>query len=135
MVTAVVGSGTSRSSLEALGIKSNGNDDQLSTANLADLDATLLNSLSAVKELFTGTSAGIGGGLSAYLESVVGDDGTLVKHQATLTSQSAKIDTQVADLERWVVARSAQMTSAFVAMEAAQQKANNQLAFLTKTFG
>ncbi len=135
MVAAVLGSSSGVKSLDALGFGSNGNDDQLSTTDLTKLDAALQDNLTGVKELFAGGSGGLAGKLNDYLDKVIGDDGTLVKHQATLTSQSSAIDTQIADLERWVVARSDQMTASFVAMEAAQQRINQQLAYLSKTFG
>jgi len=134
LATSVVTTASGKASMDALGFASNGNDDQLATGDLTDLDDALLNDPDAVKELFTNATSGIAASLDTYLEGVVGDDGSLVKHQSSLTAQSASIDTQVADLERWVVAHTEQMNASFVAMEAAQQKANNQLAFLNKTF-
>ncbi|MEI6567161.1 MAG: flagellar filament capping protein FliD [Verrucomicrobiota bacterium] len=133
MMTAVVGSG-GITSMDALGYSSSGNDDLVSTTNETKLDDALTNNLASIKELFSGTTSGLAGSLNTYLDTVIGESGSLVKHQTSLTSQSASIDTQIADMERWVLLRKDQMTASFVAMETAQQKINQQMAYLTKQF-
>jgi flagellar hook-associated protein 2 len=133
MMTAVVGS-SGINSMDALGYSSSGNDDLVSTTNETKLDDALTNNLASVKELFSGTSSGLAGTLNTYLDTVIGESGSLVKHQTSLTSQSASIDTQIAEMERYVLLRKDQMTASFVAMETAQQKINQQMAYLTKQF-
>ncbi|HWI58354.1 MAG TPA: flagellar filament capping protein FliD, partial [Bacillota bacterium] len=64
----------------------------------------------------------------------IGTDGSLIAHQNSLTKQSASIDGQIAALEKSIQAEQARMTKEFVAMETAQAKINQQLAYLTKTF-
>jgi flagellar capping protein FliD len=69
------------------------------------------------------------------VDAIVGTDGSLVTHQANLTKQSADIDTQISNIEAQVQVYQTQMTNEFVAMETAQATINQQLAFLTQSFG
>ena len=55
--------------------------------------------------------------------------------QGNLTRQSAAIDTQVVDLERFVLQRRQAMIDSFVSMESAQAKISQQLQFLNQRFG
>jgi flagellar hook-associated protein 2 len=116
--------------LESLGFSSNGNDDTLAIGNTSKLDDALANNLAGVKDLFTNGEKGLANSLEGYLKTLVGDDGSLAKHQSTLTTQSGNIDKQIAEMERWVLVRRQQMIDSFVAMESAQQKINQQLSFL-----
>jgi flagellar hook-associated protein 2 len=121
--------------LDSLGIVSNGNDNNLSVADSEKLSAALGSNLNDVKNLFTNGTEGLATKLSAYLDKTVGDDGSIVTHQANLTKQSSAIDTQVADMERLIAQKKEQLTQAFVAMETAQANINQQLQYLTKNFG
>jgi flagellar hook-associated protein 2 len=133
----VVVSGLSGSltQLAQLGIESNGNDDTLTLKDSSKLDAALSGNLSAVQDLFSNSTDGLAVKLSAYLQTTAGDDGSLETKQATLTKQSAAIDTQVSDFERLVLARRQAMIDSFLAMESAQAKINQQLQFLSQRFG
>lgn len=91
--------------------------------------------MSGLKEFFTNSPAGLATKFNAYLDKTIGDDGSLVTHQTNLTKQSTNIDTQVADMERLVLAHRQQMIDSFVAMETAQQQINTQLKFLQQRFG
>ena len=73
--------------------------------------------------------------LSTYLDKLSGDSGTLVTKQTTLSKQITNIDTQVADMERYVLTRKDQLTQSFLQMETAQSNINQQLQFLQKRFG
>lgn len=119
--------------LAGLGINSNGTDNNIALSDSATLDAALANNPSQVKDLFSSTS-GIAASLSTYLTKIAGDSGTLVTKQTTLNKQIADIDTQVADMERLVLARKDQMTAGFLAMEKAQAAINQQMQFLAKRF-
>lgn len=123
------------SRLESLGIKSNGYDDALSTADLTDLEDALRDNPASVKEFFTNESLGLAVQFDDYLESVIGDDGSLTSHQSTLTKQSAAIDTQILEAEKLVQREMERLTATFVAMEQAQSKSQQQLQYLLQTFG
>ena len=121
--------------LAAMGIDSNGDDDTLELTDSAALDNALADNLSAVKDFFTNATRGLAVGLSAYLESVIGDDGSIVDKQDNLTRQASDIDTQISDQERLVQFRRDQLITSFLAMEQAQQRTNQQLQFLKQRFG
>ena len=121
--------------LAAMGIDSNGDDDTLELTDGAALDDALADNLSAVKDFFTNATRGLAVGLSAYLESVIGDDGSIVDKQDNLTRQASDIDTQISDQERLVQFRRDQLITSFLAMEQAQQRTNQQLQFLQQRFG
>jgi flagellar hook-associated protein 2 len=131
---AVGGLSGSVKQLAGLGINSNGTDNNLALIDSTQLDSALAGNLSHVKELFSSTS-GLAVSLSTYLDRLSGDSGTLVTKQTTLSKQITDIDTQVADMEKFVLARKDQMTESFVHMETAQAKINQQLQFLQKRFG
>ena len=121
--------------LAGLGIDSNGNDDTLLLADSAKLDAALAANLSGVKDLFTNATAGIAVKLDAYLESAIGEKGTLVTKQSNLTTQASAIDTQISDLERVVQSNRERMIASFISMEKAQAQINHQLQFLQQRLG
>ncbi|MEK7675889.1 MAG: flagellar filament capping protein FliD [Verrucomicrobiota bacterium] len=121
--------------LAGLGIDSNGNDDTLLLADSAKLDAALAANLSGVKDLFTNATAGIAVKLDAYLESAIGEKGTLVTKQSNLTTQASAIDTQISDLERVVQSNRERMIASFISMEKAQAQINQQLQFLQQRLG
>lgn len=121
--------------LESIGITANGNDNSLSLSNAEALDQALATNLAAVRTLFTDSTSGLATRLDAFLEQTIGDEGSLLNHQESLTSQIAKIDTQVADHERYVQTVRSQLMNSFLAMEQAQQKSNQQLQFLMSRFG
>lgn len=120
--------------LADLGIKTSGNDNKLTVEDSELLDGALQNKLGDVRQLFADETNGLGKRLTDYLDKTIGENGTLVTHQTTLTKQATDITTQMADLERMVQASKEQMTARFVAMETAQAKLNQQLNFLLKQF-
>ncbi|MBL8128835.1 MAG: flagellar filament capping protein FliD, partial [Chloroflexia bacterium] len=121
-------------SLADLGISSNGNDNKLEIAG-TKLDAAISGSLPALQTIFTDSEKGVGTQLDKYLESMVGDEGSLIKKQDNLTKAAAKIDTDIADLERIVQANRDAMILSFVAMEKAQASMNQQLTYLQRIGG
>lgn len=116
--------------LADLGIQTSGNDDKLTLENADKLDAALASNLGSVQELFSADTNSIGVKLAAFLDKTIGDDGTLVTHQNTLSKQSAAIDTQILEMEKRITEESQRMTDQFIAMETAQAKMNQQLSFL-----
>jgi len=121
--------------LSDLGISSNGTDNLISLSDEASLDQALASNLSGVKDYFTNSTSGMATKMHEYLERIAGEDGDLADKQATFDDQVSDIDTQIAEQERQVLAVRAAMIERFVAMETAQSKINQQLQYITKSFG
>jgi flagellar hook-associated protein 2 len=121
--------------LADLGITTSGEDNKLRLSDEAALDNLLRNDPGAVQRLLTDESRGVAVRLQAYLERLVGDDGTLIRKQTTLARQSSDIDAQIREMERLVQANRQRMIEAFTAMEQAQARINQQLQYLLRTFG
>ena len=129
----ITGLSSTFSVLDTFGIKSNGNNNTvvLDSTKLSD---ALTNHLGEVKEFFTNATSGLGQRLNTFLDSTAGSSGTISSHQAALSKQSKAVDAQIATLEKQVAADAASWTKAFQAMETAQAKNNQDLAYLTKNF-
>ena len=121
--------------LDALGFKSNSEDDSLELSDPSALDAALADRLDEVQDLWLDEDNGIATRLSAYLEQTVGEDGKLQSKTELLEKQSAGINVQIEELERVVQANRERLTASFVAMETAQQNIKQQLSYLTQRFG
>lgn len=121
--------------LSALGYQTNGYDNQLALSDSSQLSSALGSNLANIKTFFSDSTNGLCARLNSLLDKLVGDDGTLVTHQASLTKQSNAIDTQIANLEKTITADQKRMTKEFLAMETAQSKINQQSSYLTKYFG
>lgn len=135
-VTSVVaGLSDSLNQLADAGITSNGNDDQISLSDEAALDSALESNLANLKNLFSDDTNGIADQLQTYIDSLTGEEGSLIDRQDTLTEQSADIDTQIELMEKQVQANEQRLVDQFVAMEIAQAKINQQLQFLSQRFG
>lgn len=136
MVTGeVTGLSSAMNQLEDMGIISNGADNSIKLNTESKLDKALAENLTTVKNIFSSTTNGLAGKMDTYLESVIGDVGSLVARQENNTKQSAAIDVQVADLERIVQSNRDRMIQSFIAMETAQSQTNQQLSFLKQRFG
>jgi len=118
--------------LADLGINSNGNDNTLALTDSTKLDSALATNLKAVQDLFTNSTSGLAVNLSSYLDQTAGDSGLLVTKQSNITKRVSDIDTQISAQEVLVQANADRLTAEFVAMEQAQSKASQQLAFLNK---
>ncbi|MGE3313203.1 MAG: flagellar filament capping protein FliD, partial [Limisphaerales bacterium] len=123
------------SHLESLGFKSNSDDDTLELEDPTLLDNALADKLSEVEKLWLDPTDGIVARMSAYLEKVNGENGTLQTKKEVLGKQSTGIDSQIQELERVVQANRDALTLSFVAMETAQQNLKQQLQYLTQRFG
>jgi flagellar hook-associated protein 2 len=122
-------------SLADLGISTSGDNNSLTLSDETALDDALANNLTSVSELFTNSTNGLAVQLGTFLENTVGDEGSLVEKQSTLTSQSGAIDVDIENLERVVQQNRQRMIDSFIAMETIQQRANQQLQFLQKQLG
>jgi len=118
--------------LSRLGIDTNGDNNNLTLKDTAELDDALLNHLDSVAELFTHETNGVAARLNTYLDDTVGDDGALEQRIDGLGKQSSNIDQQIADLERLVQANRQRMIDSFVKMEEAQAQINQQLQYLQR---
>lgn len=128
----VTGLSGSLSHLEALGIKSNSDNDKLELSDTAKLADVLANHMDDVEELWADEDSGLAVKLDAYLETMAGDEGQLVKKQDLLTKQASDIDGQIAGLERIVQTNRSRMIDSFIAMEKAQASINQQLQYLSR---
>ena len=120
--------------LDTMGIASNGYDDALSTTGISALDTALANNPASIKDFFSNSTSGLAVSFDSFLESTIGDQGSMTAHQATLTKQAAAIGPQIVDMEKLVQAEVDRLNASFVAMEQAQAVNTQQQAFLTKTF-
>lgn len=118
--------------LEQLGYTANGYDNNLALTDSEALDDALANNLSGVADLFTHEDTGLLAQLQSYLEGVIGDEGSLVTRQETVTEQVADLDEQIAAQERYVQSQREQMIQRFVVMERTQAQLNQQLQFLSQ---
>lgn len=134
-VTPVTGLATTLTKLADLDITTTADNNQLTLSDEEALDTALAEKLADVQELFTNSSTGLAAQLATYLESAVGEEGSLLERQDTLTKQATDIDEQMADLERMVQANRAALINSFIAMERAQSNINQQLQFLKQRFG
>jgi flagellar hook-associated protein 2 len=121
--------------LEDFGIISNGTDNSIKLDDETKFDKALAENLTTIKNIFADSTNGLAKKLDDYLETVIGDEGSLVTRQTNNTKQSAAIDVQIADLERIVQSNRDRMIQSFIAMETAQANANQQLSFLNQRFG
>jgi flagellar hook-associated protein 2 len=121
-------------SLDSLGITTSGDNNLLTIPDEKKLDEALAQNLAGVQALFTDAEQGLIKKLDDYYEKTIGEDGTLVAKQGSLTKQASAIDTQIADLERVVQANRERMIQSFLVMEETQSRVNQQLAFLQQRF-
>jgi len=115
-----------------VGITSNGQTNTI-TLNTAALATALTNNLSQVQKFFTDTTSGWGVGLTNYLATANGANGSIQAHEASLTAQNQAINTQITNLETKITSDSANWTTEFSNMEAAESKTNQELTFLSQS--
>ena len=121
--------------LADIGIKTNGDNNNLELADEAQLDAALANNLGGLRTLFTDGTNGLAVRLDQFVEKTIGTDGTLADKDTKLAKEIAGIDTQISDLERIVESNRLRLIDSFIAMETAQAQINQQLQFLMQRFG
>jgi flagellar hook-associated protein 2 len=127
------GLSTSLNQLADLGLQTNGQDNTVTLGDASALSTALTNNLSSVQSLFADPTSGLAAQLNKFLTGTIGDNGSLIQHQTSLTRQSSSIDTQVATLEKTITADSARWTAEFQAMEQATAQANQELTYLSQS--
>jgi flagellar hook-associated protein 2 len=132
--TPLTGLSGSLDHLADIGITTSGTDNSLTLSDSEKLATALTDNLASVKELFTNTTNGLAVQLSSFLDTTIGDEGSVVNRQNGLTKEAGSIDTQIADAERVVLATRDRLINSFLAMETAQANSNQQLQFLQKRF-
>ena len=121
--------------LADIGIKTNGDNNNLAIDNESLLDGALANNLGGLRTLFTDETNGLAVRLDKFVEKTIGVDGTLEGKDTRLAKEIAGIDTQISDLERIVESNRLRLIDSFIAMETAQARINQQLQFLMQRFG
>jgi len=134
MVADVAGVSDTLQRLESLGYSSEGFDNEIVLNNPSALDAALQADFSGVQNLFAG-SGGIGTRLSNYLETVVGDEGSLSRQRDGVLNEATDMDDQIRSMEESVQSSRAQSISKFQAMEKALAQVNRQSQFFAQRFG
>ncbi|MBI2947951.1 MAG: flagellar filament capping protein FliD [Verrucomicrobia bacterium] len=127
--------GSTLKRLESLGYKTDGYSNTISLANPGALENALTNSISDIQALFSDSAQGIASRIGNYLESLVGADGSMLRHRDAVSSQSAKIDEQLGKMERTVLAGQQTMFESFRRMEQTLAQINRQAAFFNQRFG
>jgi flagellar hook-associated protein 2 len=117
--------------LDNIGIGFTGTTGQLSIINSDQLASALANHPDDVQKFLLTGSTGFVSKMFGYLTKIVTDD---TAQKSVLTKANSDIDTQVATLQTRLDAERAQLTTAFLAMQDAQSKANSQNQYLTATF-
>jgi len=120
------------SEIADVGITSNGQDNTI-TLDTTALTTALTNNLSQVQKFFTDTTSGWGVGLTNYLTSENGQNGSLEAHEASLTAQNTAINTQITNLETKITSDEANWTTEFSNMEAAESQTNQELTYLSQS--
>jgi flagellar hook-associated protein 2 len=121
------------SSLNDLGIESNGNNNTLTISDTTALTSALTNNLSDVKALFSDPSKGLAVQFTTLLTNTIGNNGTIPNHQAVLTQDSANITTQISNLEKQITNDSNKWTTEFQNMETAESQTNQELTYLSQS--
>jgi len=122
--------------LSDLGFSTSGYSNEMTATNAASLTGALSSQLSEVQKFFATTSTGLSAKLTTFIKPMVDEiSGTLPQRQKGLTEQSARLDDQLAAMERRVVANRERLLAGFRAMEAAQAKSNSQIQFLNQKLG
>jgi len=122
--------------LSDLGYNTSGYSNEMTATNAASLTGALSSQLSEVQKFFTTTTTGLSAKLTTFIKPMVDEiSGTLPQRQKGLTEQSARLDDQLAAMERRVVANRERLLAGFRAMEAAQAKSNSQIQFLNQKLG
>jgi flagellar hook-associated protein 2 len=130
-VASATGLPSSMNQLADLGIKTNGHNNTV-TLDTSALTTALTNNLSSIKTLFSDPTSGWAAQANTFLNDTIGDDGTLVNHQTSLTSQINSINTQISTLETKITSDTAKWNSEFQAMELAESKTNQELTYLSQ---
>jgi flagellar hook-associated protein 2 len=128
----VPGVSSTYSEIDNFGITSNGQNNTISLDSTA-LTAALTSNLTQVQNFFTNKAAGWGAALTNNLTATNGSSGTLEGHESSLTSQVQSINTQISSLETKITNDTANWTTEFSNMEAAESQTNQELTYLSQS--
>lgn len=117
--------------LEHMGIDFTSGSNLLSVKDSSKLDTALRDHPDDVTEFFQTASTGFAHKLETYAGSIIDLNNT---QQERLVSTNNSLDRQMEDIQRRLDQRRSQMEAAFIAMESAQAKIQNQSAQLSKAF-
>jgi flagellar hook-associated protein 2 len=117
------GSGSSISSLDALGIGFDGITGLLKITDSAKLTAALSTNASGVKAFFATAKTGFGSVVSKTLNAVLGQTTSQTK---ILQSQSRDLGDQITTMQASLDAEQARLEAAFTAMESMQQQMQSE---------
>jgi len=120
--------------LEALGIDFDGTTNQLKIKDSSKLDGALLNKAEDVSSFFTTSSTGFAARIDSLITRQTNTDGALTLAVDAKTKRSAKITTQIADMQRRLDQQRASLEARFIQMETMQALLQNQLKALTNAF-
>ena len=121
---AVPGLSNTLSQLSHIGIDFTGISSMISVKDSSKLDTALKERPTEVSALFRQSSTGVLARINTLLDSfnggALGTGGLLAQQKTTLTSSNAKLNQQIADIDRRLVQRRAVLEAGFIAMEKAQ---------------
>lgn len=122
--------------LADLGYSTSGYTNELTATTPSALSSALSGQLAEVQKFFSTATTGLSARITTFVKPMVDDiNGTLPQRQKDITAQSARLDDQIAAMERRVQANRERLLAGFRAMEAAQSKSNSQMQFLNQKLG
>jgi flagellar hook-associated protein 2 len=127
--------------LSALGLDFSSSNSRLTVTDSTKLDAALTDHATDVAKFFNNTTTGSQGLATAFvtkLDAYIGTDGTagqLSTKLETYTKANTTLDSQIANLDRYLAQRRSQLEAGFMAMESAQSKMTQMQTQLTNAFG
>ena len=127
--------------LSALGLDFSSSNSRITVTNSTTLDTALADHASDVAKFFNNTATGSTGLATAFvtkLDAYIGTDGTtgqLNTKLETYTKANTALDSQIANLDRYLAQRRSQLEAGFMAMETAQSKMTQMQTQLTNAFG
>ena len=127
--------------LSALGLDFSSSNSRLTVTDSTKLDAALTDHASDVAKFFNNTATGSTGLATAFvtkLDAYIGTDGTAGQLNTKLesyTKANTTLDSQIANLDRYLAQRRSQLEAGFMAMESAQSKMTQMQTQLTNAFG
>lgn len=119
--------------LSDLGIASNGNNNTL-TLTSSTLDSVLGSNLTAVENLFTDPTTGIGTALTSYINGVNNPNGTLANAEASMKTQANSMATSISNLQSQLSTEQTTLDNQFTAMETAIESVNTDKEVLNDYF-
>jgi flagellar hook-associated protein 2 len=127
--------------LSALGLDFSSSNSRITVTDSPKLDAALADHASDVAKFFNNTASGSTGLATAFvtkLDAYIGTDGTtgqLNTKLETYTKANTMLDSQIANLDRYLAQRRSRLEAGFMAMETAQSKMTQMQTQLTQAFG